>query len=94
MKKITSEQEALLTKGSFEPRKSKFSALFEELATLEVGNGRLFVSKKELLEKGYGKHTTLQTLVKNRDWSAKSLLFGRKFQVTSYQEGWVVYRVV
>ena len=50
MKKITLEEEALLTKNEFLPKKSKFPALFKEIETLEVGNGKLFVSKKDLAE--------------------------------------------
>lgn len=93
MKKITEFEEELLTKVDSRPRKYSFFPEFQtELAGLQVGNGKLLVTKKEWFEK-YAKKTLPHNIIKNRVNSSNNPLFQRRFFIRNYEEGWVISRI-
>ena len=92
MKKITQFEEQLLTQTKGFGKKNSYSPEFiKQLDSLEVGNGKLFVSKKEWYDFGYSKATKLPSIL-NRTFAERHVLFEKEFDYKTYEEGWVISR--
>ena len=91
MKKITEFEEGLLTLSmNRKPKETMFPAFFAEIKDLQIGNGKLLVTKQEWFEH-YAPRTKPNSVLKRKLGSNHSL-FGRQFSITTYKEGWVISR--
>ena len=67
MKLITVFEQELLTSHSKQGKASYFPEFIKMASELEVGNGKLFVTKNEWLAAGYSKGTKPSSIICNKE---------------------------